>query len=319
AIVNSTTKLAGSCGGCHIGCKLLQRLPHRLKADTKAAIEVVGFYKGCHIAEKVATLLKWLYRGYGLDILLKTNPNRGSYEGENISWLKLASYLGDGFPIYRSCLTNSVLPTFISRGASTLRLRGWDFYGAFDRAFDGAFEGPSTGPSRRRPRIFFELNKGRKRWLHPLREYIITLYTNGKLCIRVTVMLVSRAEGTSGLRAFDAIWSIVLVRFFSNEPKSHESHIEDVLHPRSGFGPGSIVQHDTFVVKSNNFKGNDFKNGTNIVNMGPNPNMFLAVGWHLEEIHVTWAHLEKKRMRLRTYTKSMKKYCSQSVEMASQA
>nr|GEW28528.1 helitron helicase-like domain-containing protein [Tanacetum cinerariifolium] len=28
-----------------------------------------------------------------------------------------------------------------------------------------------------------------------------------------------------------------------------------------------------------------------------------ALGWHLEEIHVTWAHLEKKRTRLRTCTK----------------
>ncbi|GJW08750.1 hypothetical protein Tco_1571173 [Tanacetum coccineum] len=46
---------------------------------------------------------------------------------------------------------------------------------------------------------------------------------------------------------------------------------------------------------------------------------FLALGWHLEEICMTWAHLEKKRTRLRTYTKSMKKYCLQSVETASQA
>ncbi|GJZ80945.1 hypothetical protein Tco_0645939 [Tanacetum coccineum] len=44
---------------------------------------------------------------------------------------------------------------------------------------------------------------------------------------------------------------------------------------------------------------------------------FLALGWLLEEIYVTWAHLEKKWTRLRTYTKSMKKYCSQSVETAS--
>ncbi|GJX88336.1 retrovirus-related pol polyprotein from transposon TNT 1-94 [Tanacetum coccineum] len=29
---------------------------------------------------------------------------------------------------------------------------------------------------------------------------------------------------------------------------------------------------------------------------------FLALGWHLEEIYVTWAHLEKKQTRLRTYT-----------------
>ncbi|GJV88620.1 hypothetical protein Tco_1532558 [Tanacetum coccineum] len=34
----------------------------------------------------------------------------------------------------------------------------------------------------------------------------------------------------------------------------------------------------------------------------------LALGWLLEEIHVTWAHLEKKRTRLRLYTKSLEEY-----------
>ncbi|GKC59137.1 copia protein [Tanacetum coccineum] len=34
---------------------------------------------------------------------------------------------------------------------------------------------------------------------------------------------------------------------------------------------------------------------------------FLALGWNLEDIHMTWAHLEKKRTRLRTYTKSLRK------------
>nr|GEZ79781.1 retrovirus-related Pol polyprotein from transposon TNT 1-94 [Tanacetum cinerariifolium] len=29
-----------------------------------------------------------------------------------------------------------------------------------------------------------------------------------------------------------------------------------------------------------------------------------TLGWHLEEIYVTWAHLEKKQTRLRLYTKS---------------
>ncbi|GJU55249.1 hypothetical protein Tco_1228963 [Tanacetum coccineum] len=47
--------------------------------------------------------------------------------------------------------------------------------------------------------------------------------------------------------------------------------------------------------------------------------VFLALGWHLEEIHVTWAHLEKKWTRLRTYTKSLEELCIQSVETASQA
>ncbi|GJU63415.1 hypothetical protein Tco_1245250 [Tanacetum coccineum] len=36
---------------------------------------------------------------------------------------------------------------------------------------------------------------------------------------------------------------------------------------------------------------------------------FLALGWHLEEIHVTWAQLEKKQTRLRTYTKSLEELC----------
>ncbi|GJY37215.1 hypothetical protein Tco_0928936 [Tanacetum coccineum] len=47
--------------------------------------------------------------------------------------------------------------------------------------------------------------------------------------------------------------------------------------------------------------------------------VFLALGWLSEEIHVTWAHLEKKRTRLRAYTKSLKDLCTQSVETASQA
>ncbi|GJS77661.1 hypothetical protein Tco_0727542 [Tanacetum coccineum] len=46
---------------------------------------------------------------------------------------------------------------------------------------------------------------------------------------------------------------------------------------------------------------------------------FLALGWHLEEIHVTWAHLEKKWTRLRTYTKSLEELCKQCAETASQA
>nr|GEV87339.1 MAK10-like protein [Tanacetum cinerariifolium] len=38
---------------------------------------------------------------------------------------------------------------------------------------------------------------------------------------------------------------------------------------------------------------------------------------HLEEIHVTWAHLEKKRTRLRTNTKTLQDLKSQSLETAS--
>ncbi|GKC36657.1 MAK10-like protein, partial [Tanacetum coccineum] len=45
---------------------------------------------------------------------------------------------------------------------------------------------------------------------------------------------------------------------------------------------------------------------------------FLALGWHLEEMHMTWAHLEKKRTRLLLYTKYLKEPRIQSVETASQ-
>ncbi|GKC59531.1 hypothetical protein Tco_1087129 [Tanacetum coccineum] len=37
--------------------------------------------------------------------------------------------------------------------------------------------------------------------------------------------------------------------------------------------------------------------------------VFLAFGWHLEEIHVTLAHLEKKQTRLRLYTKNHEELC----------
>ncbi|GJS12745.1 hypothetical protein Tco_0407217 [Tanacetum coccineum] len=40
-----------------------------------------------------------------------------------------------------------------------------------------------------------------------------------------------------------------------------------------------------------------------ILSVGVFVEVFLALGWHLEEIHMTWAHLEKKRTRLRTCTK----------------
>ncbi|GKD82743.1 retrovirus-related pol polyprotein from transposon TNT 1-94, partial [Tanacetum coccineum] len=45
---------------------------------------------------------------------------------------------------------------------------------------------------------------------------------------------------------------------------------------------------------------------------------FLVLGWHLEEIYVTWAHLEKKRTRLRLYTKNHEELFTQSLETTSQ-
>ncbi|GKB49092.1 MAK10-like protein [Tanacetum coccineum] len=46
---------------------------------------------------------------------------------------------------------------------------------------------------------------------------------------------------------------------------------------------------------------------------------YFSFGRHLDELHVTWAHLEKKRTRLRTNTKTLEDLCSQSLETASPA
>ncbi|GKC02911.1 ribonuclease H-like domain-containing protein [Tanacetum coccineum] len=49
------------------------------------------------------------------------------------------------------------------------------------------------------------------------------------------------------------------------------------LGSRFGSGLGSKVQPVAFVVKSNNFKGNDFKKGSNTANRCPNPNLLCKI------------------------------------------
>ncbi|GJV61263.1 reverse transcriptase domain-containing protein [Tanacetum coccineum] len=44
-----------------------------------------------------------------------------------------------------------------------------------------------------------------------------------------------------------------------------------------------------------------------IPSVGVLDEVYFAFGRHLKEIHVTWAHLEKKRTKLRTYTKSLRR------------
>ncbi|GKE46706.1 hypothetical protein Tco_1477964 [Tanacetum coccineum] len=81
--------------------------------------------------------------------------------------------------------------------SKSLRTRG---EGAFEEAYKIRRRGIRRGLQTR--------EKGRRRRLHPLGEYFITLYTNGKLRTRVTVMLISGAEGHTpkgtGLRVVDS-------------------------------------------------------------------------------------------------------------------
>ncbi|GJW73069.1 hypothetical protein Tco_0132439 [Tanacetum coccineum] len=54
-----------------------------------------------------------------------------------------------------------------------------------------------------------------------------------------------------------------------------------------------------------------------IPSVGVFDEVVLALGWHLEEIHVTWAHLEKKLTSLWSYTKSLEKLVSKAGKKAS--
>ncbi|GKE51789.1 hypothetical protein Tco_1486945, partial [Tanacetum coccineum] len=53
ATMKATIEVAGYCQGCHIGCRLLQRLHAIVKAAIEAAVKattgIVGCYEGCHI------------------------------------------------------------------------------------------------------------------------------------------------------------------------------------------------------------------------------------------------------------------------------
>ncbi|GJR90811.1 hypothetical protein Tco_0214822 [Tanacetum coccineum] len=53
--------------------------------------------------------------------------------------------------------------------------------------------------------------------------------------------------------------------------------------------------------------------------LGGRSNQYFSFGRQLDELHMTWDHLEKKRTRLQTNTKTLEDLCSQSLEMASQA
>nr|GFB14925.1 hypothetical protein [Tanacetum cinerariifolium] len=46
---------------------------------------------------------------------------------------------------------------------------------------------------------------------------------------------------------------------------------------------------------------------------------YFSFRTHLDELHVTWAHLKKNQTRLRTNTKTLEDLCSQILETASQA
>ncbi|GJV85142.1 hypothetical protein Tco_1525040 [Tanacetum coccineum] len=56
-----------------------------------------------------------------------------------------------------------------------------------------------------------------------------------------------------------------------------------------------------------------------IPSVGVFDEVYFSFGRHFDELHVTWAHLEKKQTRLQTNTKTLEDLCSQRMETASSA
>ncbi|GJT87302.1 hypothetical protein Tco_1069019 [Tanacetum coccineum] len=71
------------------------------------------------------------------------------------------------------------------------------------------------------------------------------------------------------------------------------------------------------VIYPDNLKSDKDNDNDKIDIEHPLGDMYLAFGRHLEEIHVTWAHLEKKQTRLRTNTKTLQDLKSHRLETVS--
>ncbi|GJS19595.1 hypothetical protein Tco_0448227 [Tanacetum coccineum] len=201
ANVNATTKVVGCCKGCYKGCRLLRRLPHKYQFAAKAAIEVVGC---CNAAKKASTLLRRLHRGYGLDLLLKTNPTQASIKVTKPSFPKQSITKAAPFKPDKGNLTEvwevvaEIMVTVMEIMPIDQVLRGFEpGSGSEVKGHSkGPFKGPSMGPSKLGEGSS-KLNRGRRRRHRPLGEYIITLYTNGKL--RTKVMMASDSQEASFL------------------------------------------------------------------------------------------------------------------------
>ncbi|GKA23066.1 hypothetical protein Tco_0709028 [Tanacetum coccineum] len=224
----------GLCSPC--GFRRLRRLPHKYQVDVKAARllrSLPGYYEGCKANVNATRLLRRLpdycegcqdtvkaarllrrLPGYceGCQAVAKVASYCEGYQATTKeavthvmrrSWVAVMEIMPIDQVLFDQLSSSHVHRALyrVFDGAFEEKAGGFDkaFYGekagGFDRAFYGAFE-EKAGASRRRSGSFSELNRGRKRRLHPLREYIITLYTNGKLRTRVTVTLISGAEGT---------------------------------------------------------------------------------------------------------------------------
>ncbi|GJY15873.1 hypothetical protein Tco_0386295 [Tanacetum coccineum] len=126
--------------------------------------------------------------------------------------------------------------------------------------------------------------------------------------------------------------------FFSNIEQNHRSNgrkahlVEDKQFPSVGvFDEVSCGRSDHFVVIGFVPVGGELIGEDIVVICGGNtdlvlwPVMVVTMVFVISsmtscgDLHVTWAHIEKKRTRLRTNAKTLEDLCSQSLETASQA
>ncbi|GJU26101.1 hypothetical protein Tco_1164722 [Tanacetum coccineum] len=103
----------------------------------------------------------------------------------------------------------------------------------------------------------------------------------------------------------------------SHDPLALEAHTGSSSRTTTPYyvtHPSSVVDYD------DDYQGDEVQNTsedplTSAMILLARAIMMRSLGWHLEEIHITWAHLEKKRTILRTYTKSLEELCIERMEM----
>ncbi|GKA32072.1 hypothetical protein Tco_0718439 [Tanacetum coccineum] len=145
--------------------------------------------------------------------------------------------------------------------------------------------------------------------------------------------IVDSLNGSDEIEYFDTLPTLKELEYHEWFLMWVHSHI--TLPPITSFGRGTrfnnkdseIRVHGTIVsecwsLRNHSDRWRSQKECTTPVtsNLNNGPQMrYFSYGRHLEDLHVAWAHLEKKRTRLRTNTKTLEDLCSQILETTSQA
>ncbi|GKE02334.1 hypothetical protein Tco_1390317, partial [Tanacetum coccineum] len=293
AIVKAATEVDGCYRGCHIGycegyngaCWLMRRMSYKFPANVKAATKPYGLCKSCHIDYRLLRRLPHRLKADAKAAIKVAGFYKGCHIAKKVATLLKRLYRGYGIEILHKINPNR-----------------------------GSYEGPTDGATDYAKRGTYQA------------MMVICRDVGGSYTCHAEIMGGSYGDNAylpGGAfygafdRAFDEAFYEAFYRAFYGafEEKARGSSRRRpwaLTGPFTGKRPGTSRRRLGVFSELNKATyqsdGNAHKRSGGYV-----------IRWHLEEIHVTWAHLEKKRTRLQTYTKSMKKYCSQSVETASKA